>query len=302
MTKPSRIIDAHQHVFWHGRDDAGLVKTMDEFGIAKAVVLTWELSDVERSVGCDDVWNPVHSDQFGRQHPGLPLADAVRAVRHFPDRFVLGYCPHPVNEQAIAWLDAAIRMYDVRVCGEWKCRLQLDDPRCVELFRYCGVKGLPVQLHIDTPWAIDRQTGQRKYDKLWYGGAIDNLERAMQLCPDTLFLGHGPGFWREISGDADHADFGYPAGPVTPDGRIQRLFEKYANLWGDLSGFSGLNALQRDPEHGLEFLKAYHQRLLFARDFYDNRLQEFLNTLDLPQDVAEDIYHRNAEKVYRIEP
>ena len=26
------LIDSHQHVFWHGRDDAGLVADLDEFG------------------------------------------------------------------------------------------------------------------------------------------------------------------------------------------------------------------------------------------------------------------------------
>ena len=36
------IIDAHQHVFWHGRDDAGLIADMDEQGIDKAWALTWE--------------------------------------------------------------------------------------------------------------------------------------------------------------------------------------------------------------------------------------------------------------------
>ncbi len=25
MTHPTRIVDSHQHVFWHGRNDAGLI-------------------------------------------------------------------------------------------------------------------------------------------------------------------------------------------------------------------------------------------------------------------------------------
>ena len=34
------IIDSHQHVFWHGRDDAGLVADMDQHGIDLAWLLT----------------------------------------------------------------------------------------------------------------------------------------------------------------------------------------------------------------------------------------------------------------------
>lgn len=30
------LIDSHQHLFWHGRNDAGLVADLDEQGIYKA--------------------------------------------------------------------------------------------------------------------------------------------------------------------------------------------------------------------------------------------------------------------------
>ena len=303
MAKPTTIIDAHQHVFWHGRDDAGLVANMDECGIAKSVVLTWCLSQVEESVGYEAVFNPVHWEHApAGQGIGLPFSDALATVRRYPDRLLLGYCPHPVHEHCIEWLDAAVRMYDVRVCGEWKCRLTLDDPRCIELFRYCGAHGLAVQLHIDVPWFKNPATGTLTYDKLWYGGTIDNLERALQACPETIFLGHGPGFWREMSGDAAQAGPGYPTGKVTPGGKVVRLLDAYPNLWGDMSGNSGLNSLRRDVDHAGKFLKTYHERLLFARDDYVNLLRPFLDSLDLPTDVVENIYHRNAEKVYRISP
>jgi len=39
---------------------------------------------------------------------------------------------------------------------------------------------------------------------------IGSIERMLPQCPDTVFIGHAPGFWREISGDADeHAEL-YP--------------------------------------------------------------------------------------------
>ena len=47
MAKPSRIIDTHQHVFWHGRDDKGLVADLDDHGIEYAWLLSWEIPPFE---------------------------------------------------------------------------------------------------------------------------------------------------------------------------------------------------------------------------------------------------------------
>ena len=49
--------------------------------------------------------------------------------------------------------------------------------------------------------------------------------------------------------DADTAGGGYPRGPVTEGGRLYRLFDRYPNLFADLSAGSGLGALKRDPDH-----------------------------------------------------
>ena len=57
--------------------------------------------------------------------------------------------------------------------------------------------------------------GARPY---WYGGNFDVLERFLRQCPDTTFIGHAPGFWREMSGDSNRQEV-YPHGPVTPGGR-----------------------------------------------------------------------------------
>lgn len=300
MARPRRMVDSHQHVFWHGRDDAALVADLDEHGIEKAVLLNWDVTELEFAAAYEGVFNPVHAPLHGH-HPGLPFADDVRAARRYPDRFILGYCPHPLGANPVDHLDAAMRMYDVRVCGEWKATVQLDDPRCLNLFRFCGEKRLPVVFHIDVPYRPDAETSRPKFCKEWYGGTVENLERAMKACPDTIFIGHGPGFWREISGDADAAPEGYPPGPVVPGGRLIRLLEEYPNLHADLSAGSGLNAIQREPDHGKQFLLRYGERLLFARDCYGGKLHEFLQSLDLPEDVTENVYHRNAEKLLRIE-
>lgn len=295
MTAPTRIIDTHQHTFWWHRDDAGLIADMDEHRIEYAWLLTWEILPGEHSENYTSVLNPVHVRPDGT-HRGIPLEDLVIAKRNYPDRFVLGFCPHPLSGNAAERLKAAAGMYGVRVCGEWKFRIPFDDPRCIVLFRMAGELGMPIVLHLDVPFLPDEK-GTPVYCDKWYGGTVENLERALIACPDTVFIGHAPGFWREISGDAARVGEAYPKGPVQAPGQVHRLLEKYDNLYADLSAGSGHFALKRDPEHAKKFLTDFSERLFFARDYYGNELHEFLSTLDLDEKVVENIYWRNAEKL-----
>jgi predicted TIM-barrel fold metal-dependent hydrolase len=240
------------------------------------------------------VLNPLNIRPDGT-HAGIPLRDLLTAHRNNPGRFVLGYCPHPLLGEAPSLLRAAVKMYGVRVCGEWKFRIPFDDPRCLELFHAAGEMNLPVVLHLDVPYL--QVDGKRTYQPSWYGGTVANLERALQACPETTFIGHAPGFWREISGDADSDPTSYPRGPVTSGGRLYDLFDRYENLYADLSAGSGRFALERDPEHAVKFINRYSDRLLFARDYYEQDLHNFLQTLDLDEAVTNKIYFENALKL-----
>jgi len=293
------IIDAHQHVFWHKKNDADLVANMDEHGIDVSWLLTWEIPPEEDSPFYHGGLNPCRFREDGT-HAGIVLSDVLRARDRYPRRFVAGYAPDPRKGKAPEAFEAAWHMHGVRVCGEWKFRMPIDDPCCLELFRTAGRLKCPVVLHLDVPYLPDAGSGQMVYQPGWYGGTVANLHRACQACPDTVFCGHGPGFWREISGDADAAPSVYPDGPVAPGGRLYELFESNPNLYGDMSAGSGLGALARDSEHAVKFVRQFQDRLLFARDYYDGALHEFLQSLDLPEDLREKIYFRNAAAL--VEP
>lgn len=294
MSTPSKIIDSHQHVFWHGRDDAGLVADMDENGIDTAWLLSWETPPFEDPTGYHGVLNPLNFRPDGT-HAGIPLIDLLRTRDRYPDRFAVGYCPHPQVGDAAALLRSAAAIHGVKVCGEWKFRIPFDDPRSLELFHTAGELGLPVVLHLDVPYL--QIEGKRTYQPLWFGGTVLNLERALQACPETNFIGHAPGFWREISGDADGDPRAYPNGPVVPGGRLYDLFERYPNLYADLSAGSGRTALARDPEHAKAFIARHHTRLLFGRDIYGGELQETLGGLGLSAEIRENVYQGNAERL-----
>jgi predicted TIM-barrel fold metal-dependent hydrolase len=290
MQSPTKIVDIHQHTCWCGRDAAGLVADLRENRVAYAWLLTWCLGPTEDAQRHHHYFNAAHY-HGNDTHPGMTLADIVAGRQRFPGDFVVGYCPHPAWRDAPKLLESAHEMHGARVCGEWKFRLPFDDPRCLELFRTAGQLKMPVILHLDVPYL------DGVYQPEWYGGTIDNLERALQACPETIFIGHAPGFWREISGDAATEPLQYPAGPIVPGGRLFRLLDTYANLHADLSAESGRTALARDSAHATQFLTRYADRLMFGRDFYGNKLHTFLQTLPLPAGVVEKIYWRNAERL-----
>jgi len=288
--KPIRVVDIHNHPYWLGHDPKKMVANMDRFGIDRAWLLSWEAPVHEIDPSYRETLNP--------ESHGIPFSDIVRAVEMFPDRFVAGYAPDPRRPEARALLRSAVKLHGVRVFGELKVRIHYDDPDAVAIFHVCADLGLPVIFHLDVvlpPGSIQKER------QFWYGGEIENIERTLRLCPRTIFLGHAPGFWREISGDADREPLGYPKGkPVTPGGRLLKLLDRYPNLQCDLSAGSGHTALSRDLDFTRKFLADYQDRVFYGRDQLDNIHQELLRSLGLPSTVLEKVLAGNALRLVPI--
>lgn len=287
------LIDVHQHTCWHGADEGDLVADMDAAGIDVAWMLTWEIPPAEDAVSFHPAFNPEHIRSDGT-HAGMPLSDALRIKRMYPERFILGYCPHPLIPTAPELFESAYRVHGVRVCAEWKCRVPFDDPRSIRLFRKAGQLDCPVLVHLDVAWRKNAETGEMQYCPGWYGGSIDSLRRAVEACPRTNFIGHAPGFWREISGDADNATQSYPDGPIVPGGRLYEMLDSLENLYADLSAGSCLRALKRDADNAREFLIRFADKVMFGRDCPGNDLMTFLKSLKLPKSVRDKIFFKNA--------
>jgi len=286
------IIDSHNHSHYNGLGPEGLLAEMDAFGYDVTWLLTWYIPPGEHVPGSELAFNPCNARADGT-HGGVTLADVVQTCQRYPDRFVAGYCPCPAEGDAADLFEAAYRVHGVRICGEWSYRTLLDDPRAINLFRRAGQLGCPVVLHMDVPYRPD-ESGNPVYQTAWYGGGADQLERALQACPRTIIVAHAPGFWRFISGDEASDPALYPDGPIEPGGRVLDLLERYPNLWADLSAGSGLGALKRDTAFARDFLIRYADRLMFGRDDKGNALQKFLESLNLPHDVAEKLFYCNA--------
>jgi predicted TIM-barrel fold metal-dependent hydrolase len=280
------IIDAHNHPDWHGHDLPSFLENMRQFGIDRTWLLSWESPSDEVEPQAWKAVTPVR----GEDGP-IPFARCLRYKEMEPDGFVLGYAPDPRKPDAIDRLEAAVSIHGVRVCGEVKLRMTYDNPDALRLFRFCGERKLPVVVHLDNP--SDAVRGYPRPD-WWYGGGLEALVRAARACPETVFLGHAPGFWSHISADDQAEKPGYPSGPVVPGGRLVTALRELPNLYCDLSAGSARRALERDRGFSREFLIEFQDRVLYGRDYFDNVHQDLLNSLELPADVLSRIYSGNA--------
>jgi predicted TIM-barrel fold metal-dependent hydrolase len=244
------LIDVHAHL---GRlvpdrakflDVTDLINKMDHWGIDRACVLCL-------------------SEHPEAEYQESDTEDILAACSRFPQRLIPFCLIDPRFGANAPTMDFSylLEEYAARGCkgmGEMLPKMDFDDPRGLNLFRQTGRFGLPVLFDMN-----DNPT----YYGLRDDPGLPRLEKALQECPETVFIGHGPTFWAEISGEvpADQRR-GYPQGPVKPGGAVPRLIARYANLWADLSAFSGYNALTRDKQFGLEFLDQFQDRLLFGTD------------------------------------
>lgn len=287
------IIDAHNHPDWHKHNLDRFLDNMAANSIDVTWLLSWECPKDEYDCSY------LHALPPGAESESpIPFSRCISYAERAPGKFVLGYAPDPRRPEAIDLLDAAVSIYGVRVCGEVKLRMMYDNPDALRMYRWCGEKGLPVTVHLDYEFDSGRKYPRPNY---WYGGGIEALERAVQRCPETIFLGHAPGFWAHISGDDQFDKEAYPKGPIEPGGKLIQMMRDYPNLYCDLSAGSARIALERDREFARDFLLEFQTRCLYARDYFDSAHRELLNSLDLPADVLDMIYSGNALRLVPLD-
>ena len=283
------VIDAHNHPNWWGHDANRILANMDAAGIDQTWLFSWECHRQDYDPKGQRNFPPTSRDV------AISFEQVLEVGKQAPDRFVLGYIPHPKQPDAIDRLRSAVEVHGVRVASELKVRVTFDDPDAIDLYRVCGELGLPITIHLDYPISKGGQWYPRP--NYWYGGSIEAFERAIIACPETTFIGHAPGFWAHISKSNDAESISYPTGPVAPGGKVLELFDTYPNLHADLSAGSGLGAISRDREFGKQFLIDYQDRLIFGRDQFHDKLMDYLKSLDLPKAAFDKITFQNAQKL-----
>jgi len=282
------IIDIHNHADYHEYNAEKMVQNMDEFGIDITCLLSWEAPVTDYDPAQKVFLSPFSSMP-------VPFERCIAYKDKAPGRFLLGYAPDPRLPDSILRLKSALGRYDISMYGELKLRMMYDNPDAIRLYRFCGQNGLPVLMHFD----YELGGGTYPWPNYWFGGGIDVLERMLALCPETKFIGHAPGFWVHFSNDELYKTESYPKAPLIPGGRIEKLMEKYPNLYCDISAGSGHNALSRDREYSRKFIETFQDRILYGRDLYTNIHQTLLESLSLPAAVLEKVYSGNARRILK---
>ena len=237
---------------------------------------------------------------------GLPFGTnkANRKIcEKFPDRYAWMCAVDPKGKEPVYDRLARFKAQGAIGVGELTCNRRLDDPFLQELFAAAEKLGMPVTIHMSPEVGYSYGVVD--------GPGLPLLEEVLRRYPKLKLLGHSQTFWIEMSADAPKDKEGrnsWGEGPVVPGGRVPQLFEKYPNLYGDLSANSGSRAIMRDPEFGLAFLEAYADRLFFATDMVSKDmvfplgawLDEMLAAGKLREETYEKIVRGNARRIFGL--
>jgi predicted TIM-barrel fold metal-dependent hydrolase len=141
--------------------------------------------------------------------------------------------------------------------GEIKFHVEAAGPELRRMYALAAELNVPILIHFQE---VPHTPTEGVFSTGW-----KNFEAMLKAYPKTRFIGHADAFWANVS--ADYAnEVAYPSGPIKLGGVTDKLLGDYPNLYGDLSANSGNNALSRDPEFTVGFLKRHEDKLIFGSD------------------------------------
>ena len=303
-------IDMHSHVFANTDEElAKWVKTMDEAGIEKTIVLTGAT--------------------------GGKFDSLYSLYSRYPKRFELwcgfdldGYEKPGWSEKAVQELERCIKV-GARGIGELSDKgfglrysrgfgPHIDDPIMKPLLKRCGELKIPVNIHVAEPlwmylpmdstndglinaytWRID----STQKGILCHAALIKTLDNAVRDNPNTTFIA------------CHYANCEYDLSI------LGLLLDKYKNLYADVSARFGETSTI--PRYMASFYEKYQDKLLYGTDnIPESHMYEItfriLETLDehfyyyrfyhwpsygfgLNDNVLKKVYHENAKKILNNE-
>lgn len=279
------MIDVHAHL---GKVIYGypaltvekLLRFMDQYGIEKSVILPLVAPEEE-----DYYYTTEQALADCAKHPDRLIPFANMDPRRGSNNGQYDF--YPVLKE---YADLGCKGF-----GEILANLPTNDPRMQGIYKACGRLNFPVVF--DFRWL--RTSGVT--DPV----GMPFLEECLKEFPGTIFVGHGPGWWAEISADVTaEQKQGYPKTPVIPPGRIDHLLATYPNLHADLSAGSASNAFSRDPGYAREFVLRHHKKLMFGTDRFVREEEpvmiRLLREMNLPKEIEAAVFTRNAEHLLKL--
>jgi predicted TIM-barrel fold metal-dependent hydrolase len=307
------VIDMHSHPIDGSIDEIrNWVRTMDEVGIRKSIVMTYahgeEFDSLARLYGQFperfELWCGV--DYQGYDQPGFPES-AIRELKRCYEKGARGVGELGDKGKGLFYSQPPA----------WG--MHPDDPRMIPFFQACSQLGMPVNIHVADPkwmyekmdstndglmnayeWRLDNQP-----DIVDHAGMIRILENTVKQNPQTTFI-------------ACHL-----ANCTYDLALIGNLLTQYPNLYIDIG--ARYAELAPIPRTAKAFFVQYQDRIVYGTDmgidpsmyritfriletsdehFYAHNRFGYhwsLNGLDLPADVLERVYHKNAEVILGTE-
>ena len=313
-----RKTDAHFHVNFCGFDSKKLIEYLDRNRIDKCWLLTWEQTD-----------HPVPS-----LYEHISIEQEISAYNKYPDRIVPFYAPDPKSKTIVEDLEKYIKI-GIKGCGELKVTYKWEDDIIEDYLKIISPYNLPLVIHMELPRSqylppsnskldllVDQLlngalNGVTKYylsklvkktslfsnyikdNSIYFPGYLYDfnfLEKRIQQFPDQIFIGHGPHFWNNISNSLSSKYF-HQKGRIGEFGIIDRLLEEYENLYCDISGKSGYNALTRDKNQSKRFLEKHCKKILYGTDNTNYGLEDLINSFQLSDEIQRQIFYQNSERI-----
>ena len=239
------IIDIHQHVGYAGRGDEGLIAHQRAMGVTMTVLLP-----AGRPVNTASTHEGVSN---GLQAQCLGNDPCYRLARAHATAFAFGANEVPDIEGATAEIERYLKR-GACIIAEQKFGVECDSPEMQKIYQLARARKVPVLMH----WQFQM-----------YNYGFERFHKVLEQYPTVNFLGHAQTWWANIDRNNRDQTVMYPKGPVTAGGLTDRYLSDYANMYGDLSAGSGLNALTRDEDFTRDFLVRHQNKLLFGSDCTD---------------------------------
>jgi len=311
------VIDVHNHVNDARTPDkerippAKVVEMMDNCNLQKIVILTGGWGEALQKV-VDQMVKP-YPDRFAvfvqLDWTNLDAPDfAQQMVRQIDDAVARGARGLKITKE----LGLLVRYKSGKL-------LTVDDPHLDPIWAECGRLGIPVAIHVTDPEAFFHplDATNERFEELidnpdwsFYGpqfpskeSIIEARDRMFAKHPSTTFISLHVGNWPE---DLDY---------------VSDLLNRHPNVVVEIG--ARVAELGRQPRRARTFFLEYQDRILFGTDFsvseemYRNHFR-WLETadeyfdywsapeqgrwkiygIDLPDEVLEKVYHRNAERIF----
>jgi predicted TIM-barrel fold metal-dependent hydrolase len=247
LQRADPIIDIHQHLNYSGRSDDALLAHQRLMGATTTILLPAGRS-VSTASTHEGISNGLQAEALGNE-ACYRFAEAHRAAYRYAANEV------PDIEDAVKGIEQYLKRGAVLI-AEQKFGVECDSPGMQKVYQLAQAHQVPVLMH----WQFQM-----------YNYGFERFYKMLEKYPKVNFLGHAQTWWANIDKNyRDDVTQLYPKGPVTKGGLTDRYLSDYANMYGDLSAGSGLNALTRDEDFTRDFLSRHQDKLVFGSDCSDS--------------------------------